>query len=275
MYNSYNMREVDRKIQELYTQYKSGQLQLKQPVQGFLPIIGRIAQGLRKGSQDVEKRVVLEQTRHQIENLLRDRPGCYPLARLSYISHISGSGFDYGFDYSLGEDVFAVDYWSYNRWGIFVQKHPKDYTPEIKVVEKTVKPTEEELTEDPEIGPYTTIDRLLHLPEGFRIPVGPLHFKSDSLPISEEELAADKARAIEIAKAAGIKVNKGILEMADRFSGLNRKYPDRYFYWQPIIPDGPTKIAIDFDAIEPYHMGLTLESAPTFSDTLVITDEDL
>lgn len=268
------MREADQRIQELYSQYNTGKLQPGQEPRRPLPIIGGIAQRLRK-NQDVEKRVVSEQTRHQIEDLLRDRPGSYPLARLSYTSHMTGSGFEYGFDYSLGEDVFAVDYWSYNRWGIFVQKHPKDYAPEIEIVERTIEPTEEELAEDPEVGSYTTINRLLHLPEGFRIPVGPLRFESDSLPMREEELAANKARAIEISKAAGIKVNRDILGMADKFSGLARNYPDRYFYWQPILPDNPTKIAIDFNAIEPYHMGITLESASTFSNTLVITDEDL
>lgn len=238
------MSETDRQIQELYTQYRAGKLHAKQR----------------------------EQSGYEISELLRDRPGSYSLARLSYISHITGSGFIYGFDYSLGEDVFEINYWSYNDWGILVQKHPKDYIPEIEIVE-TEEPMEDELTEDPEVDAFTTINRLLHLPEGFRIPVGPLRFESDSLPMNEEELAANKSRVIEIAKAAGIKISRYILKTPDKFSGPARKYPHRYFYWQPILPDNPTRITIDFDAIEPYHMGLTLENAPTFNNTLVITDD--
>lgn len=263
------MRETDQVIQELYIQYKVSQLPAHQPL---LRIIGGVTKLL--GRQRITREEKTKQIKRQIEGLVKDRIGRYPLARMSYIPGMAGSGFEYGFDYTLGEDVFAVDYWSYNHWGILVQKHPSDFIPEIEIVERTLEPTEEELEEDPNVGPYTTIDRLLHLPEGFKIPVGPLRFESDSLPLSEEELAANKARAIKIAKAAGIKVNKDILEIADKFSGPARNYPDRYFYWQPILPDNPTEIAIDFDSIEPYHMGLIWKSAPTFSNTLVITDKD-
>lgn len=274
------MRETDRQIPELYAQYKTSKLQPEHQAQGLLPIIGGIAQrlrGSRSNKEDAKRKVAGEQAQYQIIELIRNKPGKYPLAEIAFkpTPPLGHTGFAFVFDYSLGEDNFRVDCWSYNHWGILVQKHPVDYTPEIEIVEKTVEPDKELRNEDPELGSYTVIDRLLHLPGGFRIPVGPLHFESDSLPISKKELAADKARAIEIAKAAGIKVNKDILEMADKFSGPARKYPDRFFYWQPILPESPTKIAIDFDAIEPSHMGLTLKNAPTFNNKVIIDDDDL
>lgn len=217
-----------------------------------------------------------EQAGNQIVDLLRKQPGRYLLAEMAFCPTppLGHTVFSYSFKHTVGGDMFTVDLWAYNHMGILVQKHPRDYVPEIEIVERRVEPGKELMGEDPEPGSYTVTDILLHLPEGFRIPVGPLHFKEDSLPTSEEELVADKARAIEIAKAARIKINESILDMADRLSGSARKYPDRYFYWQPILPDNPAKIAIDFDAIETYHMGLTLENAPTFSNTLVIEDED-
>ncbi|MBI2196403.1 hypothetical protein HYU45_02205 [Candidatus Daviesbacteria bacterium] len=275
------MRETDRQIKELYLQYKAAKLQPEQQAQKPLPIIGRIAQLLRRQRRDLEgeRRAVSEpeRTRDQIKVLLRGRLGSYPLVRISHVVHGIESGFEYGFDYSLGEDVFAVDYWSYNRWGILVQKHPSDYTPKIEIVEEKIEPDKEFADENPELlGPYTMTHSLLHLPEGFRIPVGPLRFESDSLPISEEELAVDKGRAIAMIEAAEIKMNRDSLKMTEILEKLRRparKYTDRFFFWQPILPDSPTKIAIDFDAINPYHMGLTLKNAPTFNNTVIIDDD--
>lgn len=267
------MREADQQIQELYAQYKASKLQPEQQVRRSLPIIGGILQRLRglRSDRDAERRDAIWQAYQQIVELVRDQPGKYPLAEISFkpTPPFRHSGFTYGFNYSLGEDVFPINYWSYNRWGILVQKHPSNYAPEMEIVERIVEPDEELIDEDPKLGSYTVIDRVLHFPEGFRIPVGPLQFEDDSLPISEEELAAGKARAIVMAKAAGIKVNQDVLDIADSLQLTPaRRYIDRYFYWQPNLPETPATIAIDFDCIRPYHMGLTLENAPTFNNTV-------
>lgn len=248
--------ENDRGLHQLYDQFKAVKTDETKPK----PVVRKLVERIRSGPS---KKTTTEQIRQQIIELVRYQPGKYPLAELTF-SHdfllSSRTGFRYSFNYSLGEDEFSIGYWSYNdRGGILVQKHTSDYLPQIEVLG----------TED---------DRgltLLHLPEGHKIPVGPLHFEDDSLPMNEKELAAEKAKAIEIAERAGIKVKRDIIDMADRLSGPARKYPDRYFYWQPALPANPTNIAIDFDGIETRHMGLTLEDAPVFDNTMTIKDEEL
>jgi len=223
-----------------------------------------------------QKRVGNEQLHSQISETIENQPGRYPLAEIAFrpTPPLGHTGFTYSFEIVIKEDKFTADFWSYNHWGILVQGHPNDYPPEIEVIEKTVELNNDSIKEDPEVGSYTVVNRVLHLPEGFRIPVGPLHFESDSLPISEGKSKAAKQRAFNIAKVAGITVNKEALETAGKMMDIRRKYPDRYFYWQPMLPDTPTKIAIDFDSINPRHMRLTLEGAPVFTETLVIPEEE-
>lgn len=248
------MTENDSSIHQLYELFKVSKSGETKPV----PIIRKLVERIRVGSSG---KPTTEQIRQQIQELARHQPDTYPLAELTFSSTppLGHSGFSYGFNYPLGEDEFSVGYFSYNHWGILVQKHESDYQPKVEVLGNG---DERGLT-------------LLHLPEGYKISVGPLHFEDENLPMSEEEVTADRAKAVETAKRAGIKVNKDIIEMADRLSGPARKYPDRYFYWQPILPDSPAKIAIDFDGIEPRHTGLALEGSPIFNNTIKIKDEEL
>lgn len=240
--------ENDRSIHQLYEDFKASKSAETRPT----PVVRKVGSGGKSSS---------EQIRQQIVELVRHQPGRYPLTELKFssTSPLGHTGFSYSFNYPLEEDKFSVDYFSYNRWGILVQKHESDYRPEIEVLGYG---DERGLT-------------LLHLPEGHKIPVGPLHFEGDSLPMSEKELAADKTKAIEIAKKAGIKVNRDVIDMIDRVSGPARKYPDRYFYWQSNLPERPAKIAIDLDTIASRHMGLTIEDAPIFNNTMTIKDEEI
>lgn len=273
------MNELDPRLRELYVQLKENRPQsvVEQPRRGVIFfLLDNLAQRLRNQKHaDLQREVTDEQLRSQISEIISNQPGRYPLTEIAFrpTPPFDHAGFTYSFERAIEEDKFTIDLWADNNWGILVQGHPSGYPPEIEIVEAKVEPNQEELEEDHDLPLYTSIDRILHLPEGFRIPVGPLHFESDSLPRSKEELEADKERAVKIAKAAGIKVNKEILGVADKMID-RRKYPDRYFYWQPVLPDIPTKIAIDFGPIDPINMGLTLEGAPVFNNTIVIPEED-
>ena len=239
-------------MHQLYEQFKASKSSGAKPT----PMIRKLVERIRPGSSG---KPTTEQIRQRIVEQIRSKPGKYALADLFYSSNLTGEGFSYGFDYILGEDEFPIDYWRYNRWGILVQKHPSDYSPEIEV-----------LGREDDRG-----STLLHLPEGYKIPVGPLHFEDDSSPMSDKELASEKARAVGIAEKAGVKVSDNTIDTLDRLSGPFRKYPDRYFYWQPILPDDPAKIAIDFDKLNPRHMALTLEGSPVFNNTIEIKSEEL
>jgi len=273
------MMETDTHLQEIHAQFKANKLHAVEKPQrgGIFLLVDNLARRLIRGQKqlDLQRRAKDEQLRLQISEIIRDQPGCYPLADIAFCSQppFGHTGFSYTFDRLIGEDSFTAAFWSYNHWGILVQGHPSDYPPEIEIVERIVEPDNDLIEEYPELSSYTAIDRVLHLPKGFRIPVGPLHFKSDSLPISEEEYEANRQRAINVAKAVGVKVDNEILGMVDKMMTPRRKYPNRYFYWQPLLPGAPTRIAIDFDSIDPKYMGINLEDAPVFNATVVVLKE--
>lgn len=250
--------EEDKRIGELYAQYKA-----PTPTRE-IPLVSALARQLRNfvgnnsAAKDKEEK---RQLSFRIIDILRNQPGTYPLTRISF----SGprfpngrDGFAYGFDYTIGDTTFPIEYWSNNDQGILVQKEDANSIPEI------------EIPEDSGVSQL-----VLHLPEGFRIPVGPLNFKGDGLPMSEEEIQAEKDNAIAMAEAMGIKVNQDTLDRADSMStGSGRKSTPRYFYWQPELPDTKTHIGIEFESLMPQEMTLVLEGAPVFRNTAIIPDED-
>lgn len=256
----------DRSIHQLYGQFKASKGIETKPTSTVGNLVERIRVGLKGNKKSAE--LTTERIRQQIIEQIRYRPGKYPLTELTYGptndfgTHL---GFMYSFDYFLGEDKFPVGCFHSNHSGIPVQKHLSGFTPTIEVL--GIKDKRGVI--------------LLHLPEGFQIPVGPLNFEEDSLPMSEEEVSANKAKAFEMAKAADIKVvDKNIETVSDAFdevfnSSRHRKYTDRYFFWQPILPTETTRIAIDFGGIKPPDMGLTPKDAPVFHNTIIIKDKNL
>ena len=242
------MSETDRQLHDLYSQYQASKLKLEHLTHGSF--LSRTFQRLASHRNPKDEEWALRGIGYQISELLRSRPGTYHLSTIMYTTQSTGEGFAYGFDYNLGDDVFHTDYWSYDRWGILVQKHPPSFNPEIEVL----KEDNRGLT-------------LLHLPEGIKIAAGPLHFENDSLPW--KTLIDEKAFAIEFAREHGYRVDLKSLEK----EGPVKKYPDRFFWWQPVLPDRPSSIAIDFDDIKPYHLGLNLENAPVLNNTIIVKDD--
>jgi len=234
------MSEIDQEVEEIYSKYK--ELKSKKA--------GRIF--LRKANKETNT----SKLKFEIEKLLRTRPGRYPLVELICITDFSGElGFKYSFNHRVANDEFKVDFWSSNRWGILVQKSSSN-TPEL------------EITDDGQ--------KVLHLPEGFKVPVGPLRFKEESMPMSEEELETEEQKALKMAKTASLRIKADQSSVRSVFKEIGgfRNYPERFFYWRPVIPENPQKIAIDFEGIKPYHMSLSLEAAPIFNSTKIIKNED-
>ncbi|MBI2064975.1 MAG: hypothetical protein HYT62_02910 [Candidatus Yanofskybacteria bacterium] len=256
------MSEIDRQIHSTYSRYEQSKATPPPP--------SRIISFLRRRALLEEERKREQETgnlRFELENLIRVRPGSYALAGLAYVPHMMGSGFNYGFEYQIGEETFQIGFWSYNRWGIGVQKLPSEASAQIEIL------TDDDSRRDPIGSPH-----LLRLPEGFRIPVGPISFENDTVPMTEEDFEKEKKakrQAVELAKAARIKVTKKTLEyfeMINQTTSTGRKPVARYFYWQPVLPDEPRLIAINFGEIEPYHMGLSEKNAPVFTNTLTFVD---
>ncbi len=259
------MNEQSQHVNELYAKFRANEQGSSAELPNrthIFPGADRLARRLRRGRSDRvrhEERPGGDQLRFEITEALKDQPGRYPLQEIRFSSAppFGHTGFSYGFEHTIGDDTFAVSFWSYNRWGIDVQKEAAGSTPEIEITE----------SED-------GIKRILHLPEGFRIPVGPLSFEEEGVPLSQGEQNATRDQVLRIAKGTGIKVNRKAMEVADRMMPPMMRYPDRYFYWEPDLFDEPTEISIDFDAIKPSQMGLSWEEAPTFKNTIVNSEED-
>lgn len=212
----------------------------------------------KKERSRIEKK---NQDRREIIDSVRTTPGEYPLEQLSFIPSVGGEpGFAFSFNFDLKGETIPIEYWSYNHWGINVQKHPKDFPPKLEIL-------------DPKQNNGLT---LLHLPDGYQIPVGPLQFQEDSLPIKTKELEDEKKEAIKLAESLGIKMNKKTRNTFERLNEITvptRKSVNRYFIWQPELSNEPTCISIDFQNIKTYHMSLTPETAPIFTNTKQINDE--
>jgi len=236
------MREVDDRISALYGQLKGagGNSQDSSLLADGVSRLRRPQAAPRNREQSKLHREILD--------LIRERPGVYALSQLSYgpQGSITGEpGFSFGFDFAIGNELFdLVDYWAYNRWGIYVEKHPEGYSPEIEVFDSAER-----------FGNRNGQLTCLHLPDGIRIPVGPikagLQIVPDQLSAGEETQSGDLGIET-VAKDSGVIPIGG-----------------RYFYWQPVLPDAPARIAIDFSKINPLHAALTLEDASTFTDTVV------
>lgn len=255
--------EIDTKIEELFDQYQVAKSESEPKGKAISSLKGRIVK-----EEERQRMAQQERLQYDLENLMRTRPGMYPLIDLKYIPGLPESQFTFGFNYPVGEDGYEVGLWRYNRWGIAVVKHSEGYSPQIEILSEG----------DPRRGP-TGGNTLIHLPEGYKIPVGPLKFEEDSVPATQEDMQkteAAKRQALKLAKKMGVKVGKDPFKDFERFGDpfeAGRSYPKRYFLWQPVLPETPKLIAIDFDAIQPIYMGLNLEAAPVFNNTLTFIDE--
>lgn len=254
------MKERDQQIHELYADIKDRQQRSGQRRNSILGKLENLTPFGKKHT--LNERRLLDDLSDKFWELIRTRPGQYPLENFRFFSNVTGLGFQYSFKYNLSGEEFEAGFSTYNYWGFLAQKHSSDFSPEIEIIEsKTPKSS------------------ILHLPEGFQVPVGPVRFVSESVPVSEAnleaDLEADKAKAIEIAKAAGIKVPENLNEIFAAFERFipKTRSPGRFFYWQPILPDTPTKIAIDFDKIEPRYLGLQIEGAPVINNTKIIEND--
>ena len=236
------MQEVDNRISELYGQLKraGGNSQGSSLLADGVSRLRRpqVAPGNREQSS----------LHREILNLIRERPGVYALSELSYgpKGSISGEpGFRFGFDYVIGNELFdLVDYWAYNRWGIYVERHPEGYPPEIEVFDSAER-----------FGNRDGQLTCLHLPDGIRIPVGPIQAGLQRVP---DEITAGEETQSEDLGIETVAKDSGVVPLGEG-----------YFYWQPVLPEIPARIAIDFSKVNPLQATLTLEDAPTFTDTVV------
>lgn len=266
------MNENRPSISELYAQFKASQT-MPEPIRAE-SLLSRII-GRKKREFKIANRSEQNRLREQIDLLLRNTPGRYPLKEIAYrpTPPFRHTGFDYSFDYSIDEDTFTTSFWSYNHWGILVQEQPAGETPEIEIFEKTEDVDREFLEEGESDEPYVHMVNMLHLPKGFQMLVGPLHFDSESVPHSDEEVADSERRALAIAKAAGIKnVSRDLLYIPG--IPYPRKYIDRFFIWQPELPDEPGLIAIDFDQIEPHYLAIKPDDPPVITSTTYLTGDE-
>jgi hypothetical protein len=236
------MKEVDERISDLY-----GQLRGTEGNSQDSPFLTDGVSRLRR-PQVASRNREQSKLHREILSLIRERPGVYALSELSYgpKGSISGEpGFRFGFDYAIENELFdLVDYWAYNRWGIYVEKHPEGYSPEIEVFDSAER-----------FGNRDGQLTCLHLPDGIRIPVGPIQAGLQRVPnkITAGDQTQSEDLGIEtVAKDSGVVWVGG-----------------RYFYWQPVLPETPARIAIDFSKINPLQASLTLKDAPIFTDTVV------
>ncbi len=245
------MNRPELSISELYSKYKADQSKLaglrdQQPPS----LIGRL---LQRGG-DVEEDVVLElqRDRRDLVRAIVGIPARHSFSELVFKPQPPSIGrFSYKIGYPLGEDVFSFAQGASNDTGLRVQKHPHGSTPEVEV--------------------FRMESSLLHVPEGLTIPVGPLRLEKDSRPMTQDEFDVVKAQALKKASDMGAWDPEEELDASWAKTMLSaRKYTDRYFLWQPELPDVPRHIAIDFDNIEPYHMALVPQDAPTFAQTRIV-----
>jgi hypothetical protein len=257
------MREFNQRIQELSREYQAEKLTLTPDQKKPTSVLGTFIQKFKSERNSNQNSIIqkkLNKIEFQIIIELMHQPGKYPLEYLRF-SHENGGrepGFSYGFKCNLEGEEFETGYWNGNSEGISAKKQKHGLPAEIEI--RDLK--KNSLT-------------LLYLPENYKIPVGPLSFDGDDSPMSQEEIDANRARAQTMAKTLDLKLNKNILNRANEMSPMQpiRKYPKRYFYWQPILSDKVEKIAIDFDNIDFHHMGLSLENAPTFNKTIIVKQQ--
>lgn len=256
------MKEYDAQIASLYADYSAAKLVKEQSEAGKKTLVGKLVRVLNKRIVDQERQAEIELRRFNLDldDAIRERPGVYPLEYLSYGIELYQQGFLFGFNYQLGDDLFTADYWTYNHHGLRVERHPQDYESKVEVRD----PDQDVQDEDYGLT-------LLHLPEGIAIPVGPIHFKEEAIPLGEEQMEADEKAALAITRSAGINVPD---EIARQSSEMVRTlfphpvtYPDRFFYWQPNLPESRGRITIDFDSIKPEHLGTSWDNAPTLNNT--------
>jgi hypothetical protein len=209
-----------------------------------------------KGYDAYNRQHDLRDVEKEIYDLLRRRPGEYPLNDLKFIMGIGGAGFDWSYEYKIGDDTFRPSFWAYNRWGVVVQRHDANYQPTLEIL--------------PEFNKKVFSNNILHLPEGYEIPVGPLHMEDDDVPASKEQYQTDQREAEEMARMIGIKVNLKLRADADRLMGSPREYTPRYFRWKPVLSEKPTRIAIDFAKIRATDMAIREEDAPVYEDARVL-----
>lgn len=168
------MSEYDQEIYKIYPVYKNAQQEIfhysnltqLNPLEERLskiPLIGRLLQvggvmgppnilySFREAYTEIQRSTI-----NSLINLIRKRPGLYPLKNIEVCHPKIGNeelGFKYSFDFQIESDSFNAEYWSYLRWGIWV-KLSQDQNSHI------------EITDDG--TPHLS---LLHLPVGFQIPV--------------------------------------------------------------------------------------------------------
>jgi len=270
------MIEAEQSIQDLYKAYKAVESKSKPKSKKFGALRKGITRSIRKQpeNEDFEMQTEKLNAAFKIVDMIRRTPATYPLSGIVYEQSFVDAvpGFFYGFDFPLGDDVFSIEFFSRNDHGLLVQKQKEDKGPEIEIIEHTVK--SDTVGSGAEEVIFRKQDVQLLLPEGFSIPVGPLHFEEDSLPMSRGDFEEKLGQAIYVAKELGLKLNKQVIQ--DKFSFLSemRQYPDRFFYWQPPLSEKPVRVAIDFDAFKPVNMGLSHETAPVFTDTIFVNDQE-
>lgn len=250
------MINVERRLKILHTKYiklsdlaEDKRKRADQLARMFL-VGGFVSKGSRQEYNTA--RVAAQDKGTQIVDTLAARIGLYPLNECSYtqIHPLLGSGFSYGFDYTLGETLFEVPFHSQGRLGIFAQRHEDTFEPQIEI--RRAHPHE-----------------VLHLPEGFIIPAGPFYFEEESMPMDEKTQREREETAEKMLGA--LNENQGNMLLAgglSRYLEETRVTPARYFNWMPTLPDTPAYIIFDVENHHPKYWGLTPETAPTYTETV-------
>jgi hypothetical protein len=259
------MRELEASLLRKYDDYKEFKEQVREKEEERKKLTSRISRISRKKRvEDRNERhtdeVVEAHLRSKVATILSRVPGKYPLETLKFTPmELPGTnpGFVFSFEHQIEEDSFRVVFWATNHVGILAQKKPEGDPPEIEIKSKN----------DVSIP-------VLHLPEDIQIPAGPLHFEEDSLPMSQAEIARERGKLTRSLKDIGYPTQtiEDIQKIYDD-NDPKRKYPSRYFMWQPILPEKPAYIAVALQKIKPYQMSLGPDNPHVFNKTKIIAEE--
>ena len=248
--------EIDSQIQTLYEQYKVLESKAENP-----SLKAKISRRIGRDSYR-KRKLDLKMKDDEITDLLSEMPGLYSLSELRYGPEgaLAKNVFTWGFDYKIGNHTFFVDYGAEFGWGIIVQGHEEGFEPKMEVLSETDK--RNRITKHR--------PNILHLPKGYEIPVGPLYFKDDDLPMSEKKIEAEKAKTVSLAKRAGIKVDEEVLSTTDKLlpESINREHTPRYFRWRPDLTDNILNLTIDYDSFNFRELAIVPENADVINKSI-------
>lgn len=177
-----------------------------------------------------------------IEQEIYKTPGMHPVE--FGMDEMDLSAINLGFDYKIGDEVFRVKDSFRPNQGLYVVKSEVD-APTL------------------ETGFKGVLKHVIHLPEGWTLPVGPVYFGEKEPPTTAEVIAyiekKKKERFLGLGKVKGISPR----EIEHYIS----KEVWRYFNWQPQLPETPKFIWWDVSRSDAESLGRTPDDAPLITKT--------